>query len=397
VTLSSTGLCGTGRVALSIVADKGVASVAAMGVFADGDLIVRPGSVIDSYDSTAPKDLIGGLLGGIVGALVSTNASRVGSNSNIELQATRSAPTRIEGNVAPGVSGTVIRGSGVTVTGSTLPRSKAVKLPPIDVPPLSSSGNLLHSSAQVLTLAAGEHRYDSLVLGPGAKVLVKGPQTLVISSLVLGQGAELSFDTTLGKVEVHVTDYMNLAASTKLNNLSEEPAKLRMLISASQTLDRNGDGIPDPPVSLGVAGKLHATMYAPEAALTLPSSLELFGAVTAASLVLNENSRVHFDQALLENDGSGPQVRQQLAWRVLELPDEPLVAMRVDPVTALKQSGIVAAAPVDAHQTEDFKIEFVSLLGKTLTWVGEEAKFNWLLVSSVVKTSRSGDADFIDF
>ena len=59
VLLDSTGLCGSGRARLSIVVERHGESTAALGIFSDGNLIVRSGSVIDSY---APNGAGGGLL-----------------------------------------------------------------------------------------------------------------------------------------------------------------------------------------------------------------------------------------------------------------------------------------------------------------------------------------------
>src|SRR5271156_4380700 len=50
-TLTSTGLCGCGRSALSMVVDTKKPGVAALGVFSDGTVTIEKGALIDSYDS----------------------------------------------------------------------------------------------------------------------------------------------------------------------------------------------------------------------------------------------------------------------------------------------------------------------------------------------------------
>jgi hypothetical protein len=150
--------------------------------------------------------------------------------------------------------------------------------------------------------------------------VIRGPQTLVVSSLVLDKGAQLVLDTTNGGVEVHVTGYMNLGKDTLVDNLSREPALARFMISAHETIDHTGDGIPDAPVTVSSKGQMFATLYAPLAEIALGNSLELFGAVTAASLGLSEGAKLHFDESLIQDDGTGAQAVQLLSWRPLELP-----------------------------------------------------------------------------
>jgi hypothetical protein len=387
VMLDSTGLCGSGRASLSIVVEKHGDSSASLGIFSNGDLVVRAGSRIDSYDPGA--GLIEGLLGGGSGT-----AGRVGSNGNIEVQASKYSTTRIEGDVTPGPAGTVTSGTGVTITGSTAPRSAPFTLPAIEVPALASLGDLSHVAHETLTIPTGEHRYGALTVGTGAELLVVGPQTIVASSMVLQNGAKLAFDTSGGAVTIYVTDYMNFGASTTIDNRQHDPAKAHFMVGASQTVDRNGDGIDDPPITFSSTGKLYATIYAPSASLTLGSSLELYGAVTAANLVLSENAKLHFDEALVEDDGTGPGSVKLVSWKVLELPDMPLVGLRLDPVVALRQAGATLLSPVASHQDVEFKIEYIDKCGKDVVWAGEEAKFDWSKVVTVVVVARLTDLLF---
>ena len=404
IRIESNGLCGGGRASLSTVVEWRSGSTAELGIFSHGDLVVKKGSVIDSYDPNAQAPaggggggLLGGLLGGggaDDGTPTPNSAGRIGSNGNIEVQGSSKATTRIDGDVTPGPDHTVTSSKGVTITGSTTPRTEPIVLPAIEVPELISLGKLVQKGTRTMTMSAGEHRYESLTVSEGSKLVITGPQTLVVDSLVLKKDAKLVLDTSEGGIEIYVTNYVNFAKGTTVDNTEHDPALARFLITASGTADRTGDGIADPPVTISSKEQIYATIYAPDASVTLSNSLEFFGAITAASLGLSEGAKLHFDEALLEDDGSGPDMLKMLSWRTFELPDAPLVKSRIDPVVALRLQGAALTSPFGTHQAVNFKITFVNLLGETLSWAGDEFQFDWTQVQSVVKTSRTGDSDF---
>ncbi len=397
IVLKSNGLCGGGRASLSIVVERRSESTAALGIFSDGDLVVKSGSVIDAYDSTAPEpeELVAGF-GGLIGVPPPPPpiATRVGSNGNIDVQGTTRLTTRIAGDVTPGPDGVVTSGVGVTITGSTAPRMEPIALPEITVPKLDSKGDLIHKSLTPRTVYAGENRYDSMIVGAGAQVIISGPQILVVGSMVLDDTARLTIDTALGSVEIHATEYLNFGLGSTVTTVLEDPSKVRFLISASQAVDRDGDGVVDPPVTINSTGKMYATLYAPMAPIALGNSLELFGAITASSLSLSQGAKLHFDEALLSDDGAGAGNVQLLSWRIIPLPDVPLASLRIDPLVALRLQGTVLTKPADSHQLIDFAIEFADLEGRTRTFIGEETQFNWTQVQTVVTTTRRGDVNF---
>ncbi len=395
--VESNGLCGAGRASLSLVVEQKSSSTAALGVFSDGDLLVKRGSMIDSYDPGAQAEgggLIGGLLGGGGGDQPSTTSGRVGSNGNIEVQGSTRSATIISGDVIPGPDGTVSSSNGVTITGSTTPRSEATSLPAVEVPLLASLGDLHQQGTTPMTLPAGEHRYGTLEVAENSQLVIAGPQTLVVGLLLLKQNAQLVLDTSAGDVVIYATDYVNFAKESLVNNTQQDPASARLLISAGESIDRTGDGIPDPSVSIQSRGQLYATVYAPDAEVALGNSLELFGAITSAKLGLSEGAKLHFDVGLLENDGTSKSTVELLSWRVLELPNVPIFNLRVDPLAALRLQGVNPTTPYAAHQNVNFKIQYTSPTGEVLAWAGDELKFDWAKVQAVTKTTRVGDADF---
>ncbi len=382
-TLTSTGMCGTGRTSLSIVVENVPEPVGALGVFGDRGVSIGEDVLIDGYDSRRgtyesqhppPAGggggggplVIGGGGGGLIGAVGGVvngaggllddvlgsdgpTGARVGCNGDIVVPG-GSLPTRIDGDVQPGPDGSVVRGGGVTITGSTAPRSTPANLPALDVPSLPAAGSIDHSSVRTpLVLSPQESSFGTLRVRPGASAVIVGPATLVVGSLEIDANATLTVDATLGPVRLYVSDYLNMAPGSHYNSASHDPARVSLLIAANQTVDRNRDGIADPPARIQSDGQFFGSVYAPSAALTVVSQLEWFGAVAARELTIANGAAIHFDRALSapqEGDGAIPQM---LCWRLVELPDVPIVNLRLDPLSVMEMNNITPPRSKDAH------------------------------------------------
>jgi hypothetical protein len=61
--------------------------------------------------------------------------------------------------------------------------------------------------------------------------------------------------------------------------------------------------------------KLFGTIYAPSASIVINSNFELFGSLVARAVHLDSNSRIHFDEALLELDEDEEITFETVAWR----------------------------------------------------------------------------------
>ena len=139
VSLVSTGLCGTGRFALSLVLNRQVDQLGSLGFYAAGNLTVGQGAVIDGYDSSLgalseQRDLQ--LAGDTTGS-----GARLSAGGDVSLEGTFGAPkkgsdpgTQIFGDVQPGPNGVVSQSADVTITGSTRPLAQQVSLPAVDPP-----------------------------------------------------------------------------------------------------------------------------------------------------------------------------------------------------------------------------------------------------------------------
>lgn len=342
--LSSTGLCGSGRAAISIVVAQQANSIAAKGVFSDQSLALQAGALVDSYDSRqGPYDLLD--------ALLSTDA-HVGSNQDVAIAGAtpRAGGAIVRGDARPGPSGSVTRGTGSLVTGSTAPTSEPTRLPALQLPDLSARDSVAYGKASpVLTLPAGQTSLKSFSLLGAAQAQIVGPQTLVVDRLALDPGTKLTIDASAGPVQIYVRDWLKLPSGSTIECTSEDPSKVALLCAGAEGIDRSGDGVPDPAVELGATGRFFGMVYAPRATVTLPATFEVFGAISAQSLTLGSNSKVHFDRAFTASGGGSTEGPTALCWRLIELPPCALVRSRLDPLTQLQKLGVAAVAPTLAH------------------------------------------------
>jgi hypothetical protein len=408
--LISTGLVGSGRFTLSMVVERDGATVAGMGFFADDDVTIGQGVLVDSYDSASGPyvaaveelvkdagDLLGldGLTDPVEEVVGGGSTSRVGSNGDIYVYGSAEQPTLISGDVQPGPSGSVIQGEGVTIAGSTAPASKPFELPAIEVPPLVSKGDMtVGARGSLSVLPAGEAAYGTLRVPAGRTLTVQGPATLVVARFKLDAGASLVLDAATGPITLHVTQELSWAPSSSVSCTHQTPDKLALQVSASEPFDRDGDGDLDPPALFQPTGAYLGTLYAPYSALQIAAETEIFGAIAAQSLQLTDGAKLHFDEALAVAQSGADAELVVSAWRVVDLPDVPLVTQRKDPVLKLKADGVVSPLASEAHEAVLFKIEFVDWSDNTRKWSGDEAKFDWLLVKTVVEIAREGDANF---
>lgn len=406
--LTSTGLVASGRFSLSMVIERDSTDVLGMGFFADQDVVIGEDVLVDSYDSSNGPyiEVVEGLGGGL-GGLAGLNApiaesgggeaptSRVGSNGDITVNGSKNAPTHISGDVQPGPTGSVIQGEGVTIAGSTAPSSKPFELPEIEVPAIVSKGDMtVGARGSLAELPTGESAYGLLRVPAGRTLTIRGPTTLVVARLKVDAGAFMVLDAGLGPIAIYATDELSLASGSNLACLHEDPSNLSLAISASQWFDRDGDGDDDPPALFQPTGAFLGTVYAPESPIEIAAATEIFGAVAAQSLVLEDGAKVHFDEALASASAGDNSELEVRAWRVVDLPDVPLVSERKDPVQKLLLEGIVAPLASKAHEVVMFKIHYLDWSDVDRYWRGDESNFNWLPVKTVVEVAREGDANF---
>ena len=363
--LESTAMCGIGLVSLSMVVEKGEQSVASLGVFSSLALDVPPGSTIQGYDSAA-------------GPLAPSVVGRIGSNENIVARGTRTAPTTLRADLAPGPSHTASVGSFVTHTGGIEPRPAAVNLPPGELPFDPSAPGVSHSAPIPLVLPSGDVGLSFLTVAADSQVIAQGPCNLVVNDLTLEPGASLEFDTGLGPVKVWVRRSLTMNAGSQVACSSTDPSEvLVQLFSSTAAL-------------LTPTGSFYGVVYAPTAEVTVGAQVDMRGAVIARRLVLQPGAHLSFDQHL-DTEAAESQMPKLVSWRILEMqasagPEgvrDPFDRLGLDPATLL--------SPADAHQDQVLDVVYMDSAGAVETYAGMESDFDWTAVQEVESLARDGE------
>ncbi len=350
VTLKSTGVSGLGRASLSTTLQRSAASVASLGVFARQELTLAAGAQVDAYDSRlgpyAPP--VGHKKTPGLGA--DPLLAHVASNASITLAGASGATAgaKITGDAIPGPGGSVVRGTGALVTGSTTPADAPTSTPALDIVVPQDAQPLDLTSHRPVVLPQGSHAYTTLHVHNLASLTIHGPADVVADQLIVDAGGALVIDGTAGAVNLSVRSYVNIAPGAGFSTSNDGTDRAELLIGASESADRNGDGVIDPPVTLAGTGAFYGSIYAPGALVALPACFTIYGSIAADRIALGENARLHFDRALLDAiaEGSLPQI---LGWCVVELPDADLVKFGVDPLTVLEFNHVVPVKPAQAH------------------------------------------------
>jgi hypothetical protein len=341
-TLKSTGMCGAGRATLSIVVARQPDEIASRGFFADQGVTVEPGAYIDSYDSrngNYQRPSLAAILGGLTGA-------HVGCNGDVTVPGSLLANTYILGDTNPGQSGTLFRTLGTTITGSTAPAASNATLPPIVVPTYTSQGDV-HATNGGATIEQGEQGFGQIRVDTKGDLTINGPAIITADSLVVA--GRINFDARKGPIKLYLRQGIRMLPGSEVRTAQTDPLNLSIAIPGSGSVDLDGDGVVDPAVTLAATGSFFGTIYAPNAPVTLQSSMEIFGAVSAQSLDVQGGTKLHYDRALSESssDTSGPP--RFLTWRIVELPQVPLVSLRFDALKELKKEGKNPKLAHDAH------------------------------------------------
>lgn len=336
VTLTTTGLCGAGRATLSISVERQGDMVSSLGFFGDQSITVEDGALIDSYDSrkapyVAPLGIpVGGLL---------ASGGKVGGNSDITVGGTLLQPTQIFGSVHPGPQGTLFRSRNSVISGSMSPSNALARLPEVRVPPVPSKGDYKVPTGMT-TFPSGVVGFDALRVPKSATLYITGPAILVAKSLRTDSGAKLTFDATGGPIRVFIANDLDIGAGSTIVSRSTDPAGVTI-----QLADTTGNG----KAILEATGALNGTIYAPHSSMSVPTGLELCGAVTAKTLTIKAGGKLHFDTALSSSSDEANGPPKLLGWHIVETPNVPAVSLRFDALSEIKKLGLIPKLAKDAH------------------------------------------------
>lgn len=371
IELRSTAMHGSGRATLGLVAEPTTLSVGSLGFFTVEDLRLNPDVRLDSYDSA-----LGSYLDQLNTAL--NNKGIVGSNGDVSV----ASGNLIFGKVISGTLGTVDLASGAIVTGGTSQRAEDEVLPPVDVPPLVATTSLKYTGATPKIVPPGEIAYQTLSVGKNSKMVLKGPLTLVVEDLKTALGAELTFDTTDGPIQLYVTNSLDLSTSSIVNTSTQITSDTQIYVTAPAGKT----------VSFGAKSQFYGFIYAPEAEVHISAKYELYGGLVCSELQLAAQGKMHYDLALGATLKSTLPILQ--AWRVVEMPTA-IATVRKDPfaVLGLEKSALLPLAEAHADQLLDIRYESVG--GATKSYLGLESEFDWSDVAMLLYGSRDGLAFFL--
>lgn len=368
VRLESTGMVGTGRAELALVARRGEASVAALGAFSEGSLALGQGSLVDAYDSSK----------GAYELQADKSGAVLGSNGDISVAGELLYPTMVNGDVTHGPDGMFKSSENVNITGSTGPALEATELPPVEVPELALGQPQVHSSPYPLVISAGSVGYESLTIGPGAEVIIQGPAHVVLGSLSVEATAQLTFETSQGHVALYVTDALELASGSILTTSSSKPEDVIIQVPGETAK----------PIALRANGSFHGVFFAPDASVTLGKAFELFGALVAESLTFEGAAKLHFDLHLAQLAGESA-LPEMLSWRIVELASAS-TDLATDPFKILGVDKNLLPVPSKAHADQFLRIEYYDFSNVYHTYKGFESAFDWSVVKSLIYAERDG-------
>lgn len=368
VRLESTGMIGTARVELSVVAERGEENIAALGLFSGGEVSIGAGSLLDGYDSTK----------GAYATQTGKTGAALGSNAGIQVVGTSLKPTTVKGNVTPGTASAVATSGSVTITGSTNAALSTTELPTVEVPEVSLAPAQIHASPYPLVIPAGSSGLEALTVASGAQVIIQGPAEVVIGSLSVQAAAQLSFDTSQGPVELYLTDKLDLAAASLLTSSSTHPEQVTIQV-AGETAS---------PVALRSNGAFHGVIYAPEAPVVVGGAFELFGALVADALTFEGAAKVHFDRNLAKLAAEGA-LPAMLSWRIVELASISS-DLASDPFDLLGLDRNLLPSPAGAHADQTLSIDYYDAASVYHRYVGPESAFDWNVVKTMIYGTRDG-------
>ena len=154
-------------------------------------------------------------------------------------------------------------------------------------------------------------------MGSSSTLNVTGPATIVISSGLLGMDSSTSLivDATGGPVNIYITEStpdatseIQMDSSSTIHSTTNNPTDITIYV--------HGEG----QVNLDSSSQVYAGIYAPNSAIQLDSSSEIFGAVVGSTVYMDSSAMIHFDEALLRVPSSGgePQPMEIQSWRIVQ-------------------------------------------------------------------------------
>lgn len=278
LTVTVTGKCGLAEKQISARLTKGGGPFE-YGVFTETGMTLKPGTVVDGYNSDVDKTKM-------------NLTVKVGTNSTESASITMGKDAVIKGDVAVGPGADpadVISAAMATITGSTYTLTEEKEMPSVTVPTALALMPVSPAPAKAAVIAASA-KYSSLYLGKGDTLTVNGPVNLYVTGDVsLSNSAEIKINPAnpQASLTLYLGGNLYLKNGGMLNNTTIDPKRLTVY-----GLDACTN------ISLDTAAVFYGAMYTPKATVNIKSSMTIYGSVVANGLNQASSSNIHYDASL---------------------------------------------------------------------------------------------------
>lgn len=251
-------------------------------------------------------------------------------NATIQLD----SGVKVFGDVHAGPGYNVSMAGSAYVSGSTTPNPATVPLTAITVPTIASSGAYSVANNATKTINPGTYHYTSITQGKFSKLRIIGPATVVLDGYNTGISATLEVDCTNGPVTVYDTGVWSVDKNYTVGPAAGTPIDASFLISSVGT------------VQFDQGSKISFGFYAPKSIIQVDQGAEVWGALVADEIQVDQGTKFHFDENLkgfelpwsvpdsvlgIESAGT-PEIT---SWTRIEFPVAAYRGDRRDPFTLL--------------------------------------------------------------
>ena len=189
----------------------------------------------------------------------------------------------IKGDARAGKGHRVTITGSATVTGSVGSRLKPLNLPPVD----ASQAAVVNDNDQVPLIPEGNSWRSPVdtngnFLLDGNKTIDLPPGTYYFNNFTLAGQATLNVS---GPTAIYLTGNLERAGGVMVNNSTRRPANLKFLMTGGTA-------------KVTSSKDFHGVIYAPNTAVTIDGSAELFGAVVGRTLTITGSAAAHYDESL---------------------------------------------------------------------------------------------------
>lgn len=330
--VQASGMCGTGRASVQrLVFVYPPGSLDNFAIFANNDLKLESNVLVDSFDAT---------LGTYAAQLAAAGTGYVGSqavtgsNGNV----TVASSVTVWGDLHPGVDKTVSVPGSSSVSGSLQALPEVIVLPPVTTPTLPSIGNLTVSGLGVL-LPSGDYSIGTFQTQSNTSITVQGPARLVVDALKLGSNSIVTLDTTTGPIEIYVKGTSTMASNAQLVTTKKSATDCSLYFVGGPTQN----------ATLASNSDFYGKIYSQQGKITIAANFRVYGSVVADRLVLNSNSKVHYDESLDNSVVNGDLRFVPFGWGLDGFPVAAFLSDRGDPFELLGVAPADLASPAASH------------------------------------------------